>query len=107
MTKDDIIRMAQEAGMERVVKLHSDGTRTVELPHPDLLERFAALVAAQERESYEHTLALQQRSYEREIEMEVEAEREACAKVCDQVGDRDRDSHAYDAAAAIRARGNA
>jgi hypothetical protein len=37
---------------------------------------------------------------------EVEAEREACAKVCDQVGDRDRDSHAYDAAAAIRARGN-
>ncbi len=51
------------------------------------------------------TLALQQQSYEREIQIEVEAEREACAKVCDQVGDRDRDSHAYDAAAAIRARG--
>jgi hypothetical protein len=49
--RDDIIRMAREAGMERVVKLHSDGTRTVELPHPDLLERFAALVAAQEREA--------------------------------------------------------
>jgi hypothetical protein len=51
MSRDDIIRMAREAGMERVVKLHSDGTRTVELPHPDLLERFAALVAAAEREA--------------------------------------------------------
>ena len=51
MNRDDIIRMAREAGMERVVKLHSDGTRTVELPHPDLLERFAALVASAEREA--------------------------------------------------------
>ena len=50
MNKDEIIRMAREAGMERVVKLHSDGTRTVELPHPDLLERFAALVAAAEQD---------------------------------------------------------
>ncbi len=50
MTREDIIRMAREAGMERVVKLHSDGTRTVELPHPDLLEAFANLVAAAERE---------------------------------------------------------
>lgn len=45
----------------------------------EALERFAALVAAHERE--------------------------ACAELCDQVADRDRDSHAYDAAAAIRARG--
>jgi hypothetical protein len=44
-----------------------------------MLERFAALVAA--------------------------AEREACAKVCDEIGGRDSDSHAWDAAAAIRARG--
>jgi hypothetical protein len=50
MTRDDIIRMAREAEMERVVKRHSDGTSTVELPNPDLLERFAALVAAAERE---------------------------------------------------------
>jgi hypothetical protein len=33
------------------------------------------------------------------------AEREACAKVCDEIGGRDSDSHAWDAAAAIRARG--
>jgi hypothetical protein len=108
MSRDDIIRMAREAGMERVVKLHSDGTRTVELPHPDLLERFAALVAAAERKNYEHTLALQQKSYEREIEIEVEAEREACAKVCDAryMGDNNReDMEARRCAAAIRARG--
>jgi hypothetical protein len=30
---------------------------------------------------------------------------EACAKVCEEVGNRDRDSHAWDAAVAIRARG--
>ena len=51
MTRDDIIRMAREAGMERVVDVHKDGTRTIELPHPDLLKRFAALVAAAEREA--------------------------------------------------------
>ena len=37
----------------------------------------------------------------------VRAEREACAKVCEEVGNRDRDSHAWDAAAALRARGQA
>jgi len=53
------------------------------------------------------TLALQQRSYEREIEIEVEAEREACAKVCDAryMGDNNReDMEARRCAAAIRAR---
>lgn len=83
MTQDDILRMAREAAMERVVKEHSDGTRTVEFPHPDLLERFAALVAA--------------------------AEREACAKLCEArfVGDLNReDMEARRCAAAIRARGN-
>jgi hypothetical protein len=55
------------------------------------------------------TLALQQRSYEREIQIEVEAEREACAKVCDAryMGDNNReDMEARRCAAAIRARGN-
>lgn len=51
MSRDDIIRMALDAGMERVVSIHKDGTRTIELPHPDLLQRFAALVAAAEREA--------------------------------------------------------
>ena len=42
--RDTIIRMAREAGMERVVEVHSDGTRTVELPHPDLLANFTHLI---------------------------------------------------------------
>ena len=78
MTRDDIIRMAREAGMERVVDVHTDGTRTIELPHPDLLKRFAALVAA--------------------------AEREACAKVCD-VTPPHPFRPSIEAAHAIRARG--
>ena len=36
----------------------------------------------------------------------MEAEREACAKLCDEVGNRDANTHAWDAAAAIRARGS-
>jgi len=40
-----------------------------------------------------------------EVAAAVKAEREACAKVCDEIGGRDSDSHAWDAAAAIRARG--
>lgn len=71
MTREDITKMAQEAGFEQIA----------DAPywHP-YFERFAALVAA--------------------------AEREACAKVCDEIGGRDSDSHAWDAAAAIRARGS-
>ena len=66
MTRDDIIRMTREAGW---TSYESQDER---------FERFAALVAA--------------------------AEREACAKVCDNIGDAE--GHVYDAADAIRARGN-
>jgi hypothetical protein len=69
MTPDDIIRMAREAY----------GDWFPNTPPPQELERFAALVAA--------------------------AEREACAKVCDEMGNSDTNTHAWDAAAAIRARG--
>jgi hypothetical protein len=75
MNREDITRMAREAG---VYAAHTELTLMAGL------ERFAALVAAAERKNYEHTLALQQKSYEREIQIEVEAEREACAKVCDE-----------------------
>jgi hypothetical protein len=55
------------------------------------------------------TLALQQKSYEREIEIEVEAEREACAKVCDTrcIADGWEGFYADECAAEIRARGQA
>ena len=58
MTKDDIIKLAREAGFEKVVAIHPDGAKTVTVaPVPELLA-FANLVAA--------------------------AEREACAKVCEE-----------------------
>jgi|688.fasta_scaffold1346408_1 hypothetical protein len=76
MTRDKIIRMALEACDVDKVGAWSNGFWTIT---QEELERFAALVAT--------------------------AEREACAKVCDEIGGRDSDSHAWDAAAAIRARG--
>jgi hypothetical protein len=39
------------------------------------------------------------------VETAAAAEREACAKLCDEVGNQDANTHAWDAAAAIRARG--
>ena len=69
MKRDDIIRMAQESGFA------GGGC--------EALFRFAALVAAAKDAEHQQTLALQQRSYEREIQLEVEAEREACAKLAE------------------------
>lgn len=71
MTHDEIIRMAREAGwwtLPRILRVR--------------LERFAALVAA--------------------------AEREECAKVCEEVARGDETGYgvAEDCAAAIRARGS-
>jgi len=59
LSRDDIIRMAREAGLEQTVSIAPDGSsRIVSCPPIEPLERFANLVAA--------------------------AEREACAKVCDE-----------------------
>ena len=66
MTQDEIIRMAREAGIAHAAGIYMEH-----------LERFAALVAAHERE--------------------------ACAKVCEQVG---QDWNYHGIAAAIRARGS-
>jgi hypothetical protein len=63
MNRDDIIRMAREAGLEQTVSIAPDGSsRIVSCPPIEPLERFANLVAA--------------------------AEREACAKVCEAEGER-------------------
>lgn len=81
MNKDDIIRMAREAGFETLMPSeHIYGTGGVYVGDDDIagmLERFAKLVAA--------------------------AEREACAKVCDGWLHADGDA----CADAIRARGQA
>jgi hypothetical protein len=79
MTKDDIIRMAREAGLEQTVSIAPDGSsRIVSCPPIEPLERFANLVAA--------------------------AEREACAKVCEAEGER-VDASWVSCAFAIRKRG--
>jgi len=91
MTKDDIIRMAREAGC--VDPMVFFGT----------YERFAALVAA----------ALRDEMWEKAMKLVADAvasELEACAKVCDAryMGDNNReDMEARRCAEAIRARGQA
>ena len=51
MDRDDIIRMAREAGLEQTVSIAPDGSsRIVSCPPIEPLERFANLVAAAERE---------------------------------------------------------
>ena len=82
MNREDIIRMAREAGCKpfRSPKYWDD---VQVFATPDVLERFASLVAA--------------------------AEREACAKVCDAVQKKNEDDGAWmwearNCAAAIRAR---
>ena len=74
MTRDDIIRMAREAGA------FFDGDCSVYDMPEHCFEKFAALVAA--------------------------AEREACAKLCDELRDEDGfEPYGTECAAAIRARG--
>lgn len=76
MTRDEIIRMAREAGA------FFDGDCSVYDMPEHCFEKFAALVAA--------------------------AEREACAKVCDELRDEDGfEPYGTECAAAIRARGEA
>jgi len=87
MNKDDIMRMAREAGFMPTVLNH----------WPSELERFANLVAAHKAE-----VALAE-AYRCGYEAGVAAEREACAKVCDDlIGTRAMAVHCADA---IRARG--
>lgn len=74
LSRDDVIRMAREAGFES----NSLGMTYTSGSLPELLQRFANLVAA--------------------------AEREACAKVCEAKGER-VDASWVSCAAAIRARG--
>jgi hypothetical protein len=101
MNRDDIIRMAREAGIEHLEHVEemrspmSDGVWLEDLEH------FAALVAA-------HTLAnidpSKFMSYQEAFEAGQAAEREACAKVCEAMNKYMDDGE--ECAAAIRARSN-
>ena len=104
MTRNDIIRMAHEASL-----CDANGEDDDSVNIAGQLERFAALVTAAKDAEHQQTLALQQRSYEREIQLEVEAEREECAQiaeftVCDTHLPTGVRIYGTRAAAAIRAR---
>ena len=52
MNREDIIRMAREAGIDKLNGFRDDNTASVYYEAwPEQLERFAALVAAAEREA--------------------------------------------------------
>ena len=93
MTRDDIIRMAREAGFAGWLA-ETDFVTTS-------FERFAALVAA---EKDKEIMALVQAAA-----LVAAAEREACAELCQEMEDREnpyeRNVAVLDCASAIRARG--
>jgi len=106
MTREDIIRMAREAGL-------SNDFGHLGYPYLPELERFANLVAAAERNKVAQWMI--DRSYAtghgdtvndllKELEWQVkEQEREACAQVCDDWPNGRED--VYSIGVAIRARG--
>lgn len=91
MNRDDIISMAREAGLH----LLQDNESCSNLV--DYLERFAALVAAAERERIKAANAPEIEkinAHIKALEDAVAAEREACAKVCDRYVDSPSDQEA-------------
>jgi hypothetical protein len=104
MTKDDIIRMAREAGASTEIKHVTVGNGDGIVFTPDELARFADLVAARAVSSIDPSQFM---SHREGFEAGAAAEREACAKVCESLFDLDDDScsEAEQCAAAIRARG--
>jgi len=115
MNGEEIIRMAQEAGIKGPLPARQ-GFRMFASPYR--LQRFASLVAAAEREKLAAWMMSQGyatghgdtvedllKELEWQIEERISNEREACAKVCDGM-DHNGVMIAADCAAAIRARGN-
>lgn len=108
MNREDIIRMAREAGAELAELPMMDAWLFAE---DEYLERFAALVASAERERLTDAAM---KSAEKAVDVAIALEREACAKVCDGVQDCGPENGCCPtywneslerAAAAIRARG--
>ena len=118
MTHDDIIRMAREAGFQVLLPQdHVDGTGGVYVVEDEIagmLERFAALVAAEKEQQMIRDgwrkCAEGQRTTQfcGLLDAAVKAEREACAKVCFDMAQQHNDirSAALEMASEyIRARG--
>jgi len=94
VNRDDIIRMAREAGAS------SSGISLI-IGIEDFFERFAALVAAAERNNVHTCHNDCQRPACVAVREAVKAEREACAKICEEPWQ----GHPYDIAKQIRTRG--
>ena len=103
MTYDDIIRIARKAGWSGI---YTKPLFSITMQEDDFL-RFAALVAAAERErmkseGWRHCAEGQiTTQYCGLLEAAVKAEREVCEKLCEEIGG----AEALDCAADIRARG--
>ena len=78
MTQDEIIRMAEEAGLAFGSDEYPDIWQTYMNVGREEIERFAALVAAHERKLVMDLLHGAEQAA-------VLAEREACAKVCEEL----------------------
>ena len=105
MTRDDIIKLAREAGITQAV------SRDPNIGTFALLERFAALVAAAVKQVDDDTIEYikhMDAHIDTAVREAVAAEREACAALCDSrdLGHCNReDAEARRCAKAIRARG--
>jgi hypothetical protein len=112
MNRDDIIRMAREAGCTpfRSPEYWDD---VQVFATPDVLEQFANLVAAAEREAFDakYPIQLTHDQYNVVINAALKDEREACAKVAEDMGNISGNMNktwrngCFDAAFAIRERG--
>lgn len=108
MNRDDVIRMAREAGMHR--QQHNLMSNPVQHRYSydgyeENLERFAALVAVHIRKTEFKPDWI---NYQRGVEDGAAEEREACAKVCEEMLSMERYERniaLLGAAVSIRARG--
>ena len=115
MTRYDVIRMAGEAGFQVLLPQdHVDGTGGVYVVEDEIagmLERFAALVAAEKEQQMIRDGWRQCAEGQRTtqhcglLDAAVKSEREACAKVCERLPAQQDIDVRDECAAAIRARG--
>ena len=113
MNREDIIRMAEEAGFFiQQNEIYSMSTQS-DQELTEWIERFAALVASAERERLTDAAM---KAAEKAVDVAIALEREACAKVCDVIAQKMDDGGegptgnigwVIDCAEAIRARGQA
>ena len=105
--REQVIRMAREAGLHSAVLLHIYGGREGAMTDGEIdelrrLERFADLVAKRAVSNIDPASSM---SYQEGYAAGAAAEREECAKVCDEFeSEADPDAGSV-LAAAIRARG--